>query len=149
MIRSVKAITAVFVAASALGIAMPVAAMASTAQPAMARPQTGEGCYTGPLGFGTDGQECTEVVGTGLKVTSIAGEFTAGTSSETIYIEYYGPNGYITKTGNFSLSEGETTGWHTWHNPNPNATMKAGYYCTEAYRSNGAAIMSDCILVHT
>jgi hypothetical protein len=150
MIRSVKAITAAIAAASALTIAMPVAAMASIAKPAtVLRPQTGEGCYSGAIGYGVDGQECTEVVGTGLKVTSIAGNFTAGSSSETIYIEYYGPNGYITKTGNFALSEGETTGWHTWHNPKPNANMTPGYYCTEAYKSNGSPILSDCIQVHT
>jgi hypothetical protein len=150
MIRSIKAITVAIAAASALTIAMPVAAMASTAKPAtVLRPLTGEGCYTGAIGFGVDGEECTEVVGSGLKVTSIAGEFIAGSSSEKIYIEYYGPKGYITKTGIFSLSEGESTGWHTWHNPNPNSNMPAGDYCTEAFNTNGTGIISDCIQVHT
>jgi len=150
MIRSIKAITVAIAATSALTIAMPAAAMAGTAKPAtVLRPMTGEGCYSGTFTFGLGGEECTKVTGTGLKITSIEGNFTAGSSAETIYIEYYGPNGYITKTGNFALSEGETTGWHTWHNPNPNATMKSGYYCTEAYRSDGAPIISDCILVHT
>ena len=151
MIRSVKAITAAIAAASALTIAMPVAAMASTAKPAtVLRPQTGEGCYDKDSGVSIVGEECTEVVGSGLKVTSISGQFNNGTNSaETIYIYYYGPKGYITKTANLNVPAQGSTSWHTWHNPNPNANMPAGDYCTEAYKSNGSPIISDCIQVHT
>ena len=44
--------------------------MAGTAQPL-----TGSGCYGGTTVIQDHGQECTKVVGSGLKITSIAGEY--------------------------------------------------------------------------
>ena len=151
MIRSIKAITVAIAATSALTIAMPAAAMASTAKPAtMLRPLTGSGCFDKDSGVSIVAVECTKVVGTGLKVTSIAGQYNNGTNSaQTIYIDFYGPKGYITKTANLKVAGQGSTSYYTWHNPNPNANMPAGYYCTEAFFSNGTAIISDCIEVHT
>src|ERR1700760_4736500 len=106
MIRSIKAITVAIAATSALTIAMPAAAMASTAKPAtMLRPLTGSGCFDKDSGVSIVAVECTKVVGTGLKVTSIAGQYNNGTNSaQTIYIDFYGPKGYITKTANLKVA---------------------------------------------
>jgi hypothetical protein len=133
MIRTIKAVTAVAAAAAALVIAVPGSAMA-----------TGNGCNQG------DGLECTTVTGPGLKITSITGSwFNNSSSKQTVYLVAYGPDGYITKTGYYTVAVGSSTGAHTWHNPNPNANMTAGDYCTEAYSSTGPALISDCIEVHT
>jgi hypothetical protein len=145
VIRSVKAIAVAAVPAAIFMAAAPVTAMASTAQPSIARPMTGVGCYGGT----SDdlGQECTEVVGSGLKITSIAGEYNNTTPfTDTVYIDYYGPKGYITKTGSLTVASGGSTGYHTWHNPKPNVNMPAGDYCTEAILvAANRPIWSDCI----
>jgi hypothetical protein len=122
--------------------------MASTAMPASAL--TGQGCnQTIDWQFGTGAEECTQVVGTGLRITSISGKFDNQDGATTIYIDFYGPDGHITNTGNMTVGSNGSTGWITWHNPNPNFNMTAGYYCTEAYLSDGTPIISDCIEVHT
>jgi hypothetical protein len=150
VIRSIKAIAIAAVPASIFMVAAPVAAMASTVQPSVVQPLTGSGCYSG-VGTHDLGQECTEVVGSGLKITSISGEYNNTTPySATVYIDYYGPKGYITKTGNLTVASKASTGYHTWHNPNPNTNEPAGDYCTEAFLVAGnKGIWSDCIQVHT
>ena len=142
MIRSIKAIAMMAVPASIFMAAAPVAAMAGTAQPL-----TGSGCYGGTTVIQDHGQECTKVVGSGLKITSIAGEYNNTTPfAETVYIDYYGPKGYITKTGSITVASGGSTGYHTWHNPTPSVNRPAGDYCTEAFLVEGnLPIFSDCI----
>ncbi len=147
--RVARKITTAATAASIFVLVAPVTAMASADQPSVVRPMTGVGCYSG-TSYG-EGQECTEVVGSGLKVTSISGEFNNTTPfTATIYIDFYGPNGHITNTGNLTVASGKSTGYHTWHNPNPNANMTPGDYCTEAFLAgSNLAFWSDCIQVHT
>ncbi|HZP52117.1 hypothetical protein [Actinocrinis sp.] len=131
-------ITAAAAAASMLVLVAPVTAMA-----------TGAGCYGGPPGE-PRGEECTTVVGSGLEITSISGQYKDADQTYTLYIDFYGPNGHITNTGNITVSAGHSTSVYTWHNPHPTALMTPGYYCTEAIIANtGAAIWSDCIEVHS
>lgn len=145
MMRSRNAIMAIIgMSASAilLTTAMPATAMASSAKPATVRPLTGEGC---------NGLECTEVVGTGLQITSISGAAnnTSPLPLNNIHIEFYGPNGLITNTPQFNLPPYSSSGWRTWHNPNPSANMTPGDYCTELwqYVNGGYTGQSDCINV--
>jgi hypothetical protein len=147
--RSRNAIMGAVASAIVLATAAPTTAMANAAGPSVIQPMTGVGCYGG-IGSSTY-QECTQVVGSGLKVTSISGEFNNnGPFPATIYIKYYGPKGDITKTGSLTVAPGKSTGYHTWHNPNPTANMTPGDYCTEAFFAGTTqGIISDCIEVHT
>jgi hypothetical protein len=147
--RPRNAIMAMVASAIIVVSAAPAPAMASTVSPA-----TGTGCYSGIFGF-NDYAECTTVTGTGLKVTSIAGKAVNSSSQplNNVHLEFYGPKGVITNTATFNLPGNTQTGWYTWHNPNPNAIMPAGDYCTElwiARAGGGYTSMADaCIEVHT
>lgn len=134
------------------GLVVGAAALATVLATAAPSAATGAGCYGGVNPAQYQGQECTLVVGSGLKVTSISGKFnnTMPWAYLNIYIEFYGPNGHITNTTTMEVPPGGSTGYHTWHNPHPNANMTPGYYCTEAIDSdNFKPIFSDCIEVHT
>lgn len=103
-----------------------------------------------PLLFDT---ECTSVVGTGLKITSISGYFyAADLPVNGIHIEIYGPRGLIKNCGQYNQTtkHGPTC---TWTNPSPNTNEPAGSYCTEAWQnqgSNGYSSLSvECIGVHS
>jgi hypothetical protein len=135
MSRSIKAFGVAVASASVLLVALPGVAMAS-----------GTGCGDDPFNIA----ECTQVIGTGLKVTSIAGQVKNFTNS-TILVEVNisGPNGHITNTAFFDVNSGGVTPWKTWHNPNPNANMTPGDYCTQAISPNGTVYSQDCIEVHT
>jgi hypothetical protein len=135
MFRSIKALSVAIAAASALMVAIPGTALAD-----------GTGCGGDTVGVA----ECTQVIGMGLHVTSIAGQvknFNSGAISVEIY--FLGPNGHITNTTFFTVNPGGVTAWMTWHNPNPNANMTPGDYCTQAISPQGKIYSQDCIQVHT
>lgn len=135
MFRSIKAFGIAIVSASVLAVAVPGTAMAS-----------GTGCGTDPDRIA----ECTQVIGSGLHVTSIAGQvknFTSGVI--LVEINIVGPHGHITNTAPFDVNPGGVTAWKTWHNPNPNANMTPGNYCTQAKSPQGIIYSEDCIEVHT
>jgi hypothetical protein len=117
------------------------AALPATTAMAAPIPQSGNSC--GPQIVGA--QECTAIVGTGLKITSISGTLYNNSPAELydVYIEFYGPNGYITKTATYDIPAWGHIGGFVWHNPNPNANMTAGDYCTQG------AGHSDCVDVHS
>ncbi len=59
----------------------------------------------------------------------------------------YGPNGHITNTALLpSVPAGGQAGPFVWHNPNPNANMTPGDYCTEFV---GDFTQADCVDVHS
>jgi hypothetical protein len=103
---------------------------------------SGDSCNHQPVG-----EECTAVVGSGLHITSISGTFKDHSSSipaDGVVIEFYGPNGYITKTAPHNVPAGGSIGPFVWHNPNPTANMTPGDYCTEDIGGH-----ADCIDVHS
>jgi hypothetical protein len=60
---------------------------------------------------------------------------------------FYGPNGHITNTALLpSVPPGHQAGPFVWHNPNPNANMTPGDYCTEWV---GDFSQADCVNVHS
>lgn len=97
---------------------------------------------------------CTTVIGSGLKITSISGyTVNDGTATEkNMHVQIYGPNGTIKNCGTFTLPLGGFGPTCTWTNPSPNATEPAGSYCSVTwqresdgtYRDSGA----ECIGVH-
>jgi hypothetical protein len=137
--RSSKVLIALAGCATLLSAVLPGTAMAAT-RPSVT-PLNGSSCDPYIIGA----QECTAVVGSGLKITSISGTFNNNGPSEDygVSVEFYGPNGYITRTATYNVPKYSSIGPFVWHNPNPNATMPAGDYCTEAEGH------SDCIDVHS
>jgi hypothetical protein len=121
--------------------------MAATVHPSVVPPITdsGNSCTIGL----SDPQECTAIVGSGLNITSISGTFKNRTSNEIddVIIFFYGPNGNITSTATYDVPGGKSIGPFVWHNPNPNATMTPGDYCTEA--ESPAIDVADCVDVHS
>jgi hypothetical protein len=87
--------------------------------------------------------ECTAIVGSGLHITSISGTFYSAVYEANIRIVFYGPNGYITETAVYNVQGGSHIGPFVWHNPNPNANMTPGDYCTQP-----TGITADCVDVH-
>ena len=136
MFRSIKAMSIAVASAAVLVVTFPGAAMAS-----------GTGCG----GDEYNVAECTQVIGTGLQITSIAGQVKNFNSVAVgVEILFWGPNNEgITSTGWFLVNPGGVTAWMTWHNPNPTANMTPGQYCTAAIGSNGINYSQDCIDVHS
>ena len=140
-----------------LGLAVPGRALAATTSASHAhlvkapRPYTaGPYCNNYPTGAWAN---CTTVIGSGLKITSISG-FTvndSGLTEKNMHVQIYGPNGTIKNCGTFTLNSpnGPTC---TWTNPSPNTNETAGSYCSVTwqlesdgtYRDSGA----ECIGVH-
>jgi hypothetical protein len=146
MFSSLKVLGAVVASASALAIFTPVAAMANAA-PNNAIPATAP-----PACGGTDKgvQECTLVTGNGLQVTSIGGQVkNTNASTVTVEVNVTGPNGHITNTAFFAVNGGGVTPFKTWHNPNPNANVTPGDYCTQALDQSGNVLSQACVSVHS
>lgn len=135
---------------TALSSALPAAAMAATAHPSVVQPPTPDSGNSCSVSITGQPQECTEVIGSGLHITSISGTFKnrSSTTYSNVRIRFYGPNGTITYTGYYPGYAGKTLGPFVWHNPNPNANMTPGNYCTQAVGDVGV-IQSDCIGVHS
>lgn len=145
MFSSLKALGAVVATAAALAIFTPVAAMASPA-PTNVIPATGTACG----GTGEGVQECTMVTGIGLQVTSIGGQVkNHNASAVTVEVNITGPNGHITNTAFFAVNGGGVTPFKTWHNPNPNANVTPGNYCTQALDQSGHVLSQACVSVHS
>jgi hypothetical protein len=143
-----------------IGLALPGRAMAATAAHSHARlaqgqtkiiPFTGSGCNTQGL---ANWYNCTTVVGSGLKITSVSGYTLnyARSSLSNMHVEIYGPNGLIKNCSPFTLPGGGQGPTCTWTNPSPNATMTAGDYCSVAWQYQGnnyyAEGAPECIGVH-
>jgi hypothetical protein len=146
--RSSKVLIALAGCATLLSAVLPGTAMAATAAPPPPIPQTGDSCSLQYIGA----QECTEVVGSGLKITSISGTFKNHAQNPVydIYIDFYGPGGkYITATATTpEVGANSQYGPFVWHNPNPTVNMPAGDYCTEGASPGIAGGTADCIDVH-
>jgi hypothetical protein len=144
-----------------IGLALPGRALGSTMIHSHARlaqgqtkiiPRTGSGCNY--QGIGVHWYNCTTVVGGGLKITSISGytvNYLRGSQSN-MHVEIYGPNGLIKNCAPFTLPGGGQGPTCTWNNPNPNATMTAGDYCSVAWQYQGNNYYEEgapeCIGVH-
>ncbi len=99
-------------------------------------------------------QQCTQVIGGGLKVDSVSGRAINVTdfALNELHIEIYGPDGTILKCPQFNLPAYRTSPQCNWNNPVPNYDVAAGNYCsrTWAYTGSGYRNMgSFCIDVHT
>lgn len=141
----------------ALGLVLPGQAFAATTSGShsnlVKRPipnSAGPYCNNYPTG---DWANCTTVIGSGLKITSISG-FTVddgGIQEKNMHVEIYGPKGVIKNCGTFTLNypNGPTC---TWTNPSPNTNEPAGSYCSVTWQleSNGTYQDSgaECIGVH-
>lgn len=95
--------------------------------------------------------ECTNVVSSGLKITSITGHLNlqVGASGYDIHIEVYGPHGHIANCPEYTQigTTGPNCGYSV---PNPTANQAAGYYCTRAWQRTGSlytALTSACVAV--
>jgi hypothetical protein len=147
-------------AALTLGLALPGRALASTASvsqsdlakaPAVVPYSAGPYCNNYPLGAWAN---CTTVIGTGLKITSISG-FTVNdvnVAEKNMHVQIYGPNGTIKNCGTFTVQAASNGPTCTWTNPSPNTNEPAGSYCSVTWQleSNGTYQDSgaECIGVH-
>lgn len=135
---------------TALSSALPATAMAATVHPSVVPPpitDSGDGCSASIAG---QSQECTEIVGSGLHITSISGTFknSSSTTYPNVRIFFYGPNGNITSTGYYTGTAEKTLGPFVWRNPNPTANMTPGDYCTETAGPDGPN-QADCVNVRS
>jgi hypothetical protein len=141
-----------------LGLALPGRALAATPSASHAhlvkapRPDSaGPYCNNYPSGGWAN---CTTVIGSGLKITSISGFAVddAGVQEKNMHVEIYGPRGAIKNCGTFTLNYPNKGPTCTWTNPSPNTNEPAGSYCSVTwqfesdgtYRDSGA----ECIGVH-
>jgi hypothetical protein len=97
--------------------------------------------------------ECTSVVGSGLKITSISGYFDAADLPYNgLHIEIFGPKGLIKNCPQYNQTT-EIGPTCSWTNPSPNTNEPAGNYCTEAWQNQGSngysGISTLCIDVHS
>jgi hypothetical protein len=144
-----------------LGLALPGRALAASTPASHARVATppltivpysaGPYCNNYPSGAWAN---CTTVIGTGLKITSISG-FTVNdvnVTEKNMHVQIYGPNGTIKNCGTFSVAGGAFGPTCTWTNPSPNTNEPAGDYCSVTWQleSNGTYQDSgaECIGVH-
>ena len=117
----------------------------------IAAPATGTGCNPDPVSPVT---ECTTVVGTGLKISSISGwtvNETFGTFNKSLHIEIYGPQGHLGNCNPFSLGPLATGPTCVWRNPHPNVNRKGGNYCSRVWRLAGghySVLSAECVKVH-
>lgn len=112
---------------------------------------SGNGCNTAPTGA----SECTQVIGSGLKITSITGHLQIDDVRvlplANVHIEIFGPHGLIKNCNEYTQTGdiGPNCGYKV---PNPTANQAAGYYCTEAWQrifTLYQPLSTECILVHT
>ena len=114
-------------------------------------PRSGTDCNPNPLAAVS---ECTTVLGSGLKISQITGIAISNVDYNIteVHIQIYGPKGTIHNCPNITLQAFSTAGC-TWPNPNPNATMAAGDYCSTAWEhiagGNYARLSTECINVHS
>jgi hypothetical protein len=141
-----------------LGLALPGRALAATTPVShahLAHPvipfSAGPYCNNYPAGAWAN---CTTVIGSGLKITSISGFMVndVNVTEKNMHVEIYGPNGLIKNCGTFSVAGGSLGPTCTWTNPSPNANEPAGSYCSVSWQleSNGTYQDSgaECIGVH-
>jgi hypothetical protein len=128
--RSSKFLIVLAGCATLLSVSFPATALAS-----------GDSCSPQIIG----GQECTAIVGSGLKITSISGTYrnNGPTEEYDILIDFYGPNGNITSTATYNVPAYGSIGPFVWHNPTPTVNRPAGDYCTQGGGH------SDCVDVHS
>lgn len=145
------------------GFALPAHALAATATGArpgvnhggtrVAAPATASGCNAASL---AQWHNCTTVNGSGLKITSISGYGVSevdGTLSN-LHVEIYGPSGLIKNCGTFSIpGMGDTGPICSWTNPSPQASKRAGDYCSITWQYEGGTTYkaggAECVGVHS
>src|SRR4029077_615811 len=112
-------------------------------------PDTGKACNPNPLDTVT---ECTKVVGTGLKITSLTGYFVAYGPLSNVHIELYGPHGLIKNCPTFNTNGG-TSPYCIWTNPHPTVNQTGGNYCSEGWQliapGDYGSLGVECIDVHS
>jgi hypothetical protein len=111
---------------------------------------TGTGCNPDPF---SQVQECTTVVGSGLRISSISGWTVNNTSStfDNLHIEIYGPQGHLGNCNVFSLGNLATGPTCVWRNPSPLVDRVGGDYCSRVWQLfNGRYTVgsSECVNVH-
>ena len=148
----------VAVAVLSLGLALPGRALAAT-KPAshgnlVKRPvpySAGPYCNNYPTGGWAN---CTTVIGSGLKITSISGFAVddIGVQLKNMHVEIYGPKGAIKNCGTFTLNYPINGPTCTWTNPSPNTNEPAGDYCSVTWQLESDGTYQDsgaeCIGVH-
>jgi hypothetical protein len=141
-----------------LGLALPGRALAATATvshadpAALVRPDSaGPYCNNYPLGGWAN---CTTVIGSGLKITSISGFAVddAGVQLKNMHVQIYGPKGTLKNCGTFTLNYPTNGPTCTWTNPSPNTNEPAGSYCSVTWQLESDGTYQDsgaeCIGVH-
>jgi hypothetical protein len=127
-----------------------LALVSSFALPVAAANASGISC---PVS-GQDFFECTDVHGSGLKITNIVAHVTSYVApTPNVHIEIYGPHGHIANSAEYTQLTGTGPNFTYWV-PNPTANQAAGDYCSTAWQrlTNGSyKELTDraCVLVHT
>jgi hypothetical protein len=111
--------------------------LASASTHATVTPQTATGCNPDTL---YPVQQCTQLIGDGLIINSITGIAInwSDYSISEVHIEIYGPKGTIKNCAQFNLAAYATAPICTWKNPNQNANMPPGDYCSRTWAYNGS-----------
>lgn len=98
---------------------------------------------------GIDVQECTSVVGSGLKITSISGRLLVDKTGGTYHIEIFGPHGLIKNCASYKQTTTSFGPWCTFNTADPNVNNVAGDYCSEGWEFEGGttwrAMATECI----
>lgn len=98
-------------------------------------------------------QQCTQVIGGGLKVDAISGKSINSTdvALNELHVEIYGPDGTIKNCPQFNLPAYRTGPQCNWNNPVPQYDMTPGNYCSRTWQYNGrdyVVLGIFCIDVH-
>ncbi|HZR54320.1 MAG TPA: hypothetical protein VFB06_33075 [Streptosporangiaceae bacterium] len=145
-----------------LGVAFAIAALALPASAASAA--TGSAIQSAVVPFSATGcapdgypevlvQQCTQVIGGGLKVDAISGKSinSSDAALNNLHVEIYGPDGTIKNCPQFNLPAYKTGPQCNWNNPVPQYDVTPGNYCSRTWLYNGRdyVIMGIfCIDVH-